>query len=1461
MSKQQRRKGNAKNASSASAHGYLAQGGETFVGLTPEMNIFEMATSNRLHHVAGIDDETRIVMKKLTKKDCQTREKGLKELMNLINTETGSTEACYEHFCGLVSQLSTDGSPTVRLLTMKTVSMFLVKLKKNASKGLKRIIPMVLFEKSDVTNGVAAAAAAVIRDNFDADKKQQILNLFGPLTFEMAASIVQGNHDLCTLIEYDASEDKEARKSRLETQSLNVFLAYIKEIGTESNIWEEHARKLFDNPEFMKKVFAGNKEALKVQLLNLSYRFQNNVEVMLSVLAIVPFIQSNLDAQTFTPECATAWEGILLLLPNQQFQSKVSLEKGIYPRFLNVIRKKGNHWRVLKHYLLPSVIVLLKELKRPDNDLKHLKAIIESFVDNLPWPSEASLNAIHCWLNTFSDFIRWILSNEHINLEIWEALSPLVVKVTEQAISIATNEATEYVTELLHWIIEKKVISSSVLKELFESVECLIVKAGKDKSRLFRNSLTKPGKHLELAELHAHIISNSEIVDFPMVQNLARSERVYCDTAISKINNFAFIENTDQFDISQAEDVVLLISFISNSSMVESLNFTVKNDHVGRRLLLKGDSKIWDKHFKQVPVAVFQEMINHWHETRNGKAIADAVTFLRSVGVDVDTNKAAENLDFLMNLLHKVTTDGGAIEEEKNNLTLKLFAAIFESDEEPKTEHYQNLRAYLTPAFNSGNFFENLFANGEYNEVDRILESSSRFDKLVDLYEHGEQDQIVKSLLLSGKNCKDIIAKLKFLELELLADPEKTTVIYTSLRQCVSHLDEHTVKQIVAEAARISLFHLSSKYHTSVHQVFGWEILSVILALERRYCLSYLNNELRNLKKEVYSKLLKSDNLMKEMECNAHEIFLADAYGLSAQQKNKHIQSEIKKSQLPEKMADVFCRDDQTPLEFLKNVFASSQSDDFCQLFHFDRSNHFYWLSNIMFVKQFIQCGGDIFDAEDSGLRDFAFCGIVTVLDECVDTLTDSPHAFEEDVRLEALTTLYMEVYLVLSESIKNGNQSSHTIEEWEEFYVPTLNSLFIRMFRMIRKDQQPTPFVRSLLKVLLTLIEFPRNVAIDSSTGREFVPELSIFKYSPFEESCISQAFGLFSSSVEHIQLIGYAVAKLLMPVMFRTENPNAFTEQDDTEVVISNRPKLSLPLMISKSYPSDHIHKHVGPLLLDLAISPLQTAELNFSQEQRVAYCDAINNFFKNALNALMLDQPFEFQQVPITCKIPKLREREYYLQSDMTADPSFFDRFASRLLFKSITLLPAAVRLFHKNMPACFMPLFHEVVTKYASRLLIETELNKVNETEFGDRMKVRTVPVTGQIIAEYAVEETKMKLTIELPADYPLSVPSLNLDKAIVKGDRAKKWLLQLNAYLFHQNGAILEGIEMWKRNVDKGVEGAEDCTICMMTVHQQTHQLPKIKCKQCKNKFHSNCLYKWFESSNQSTCPLCRNNFT
>ena len=77
---------------------------------------------------------------------------------------------------------------------------------------------------------------------------------------------------------------------------------------------------------------------------------------------------------------------------------------------------------------------------------------------------------------------------------------------------------------------------------------------------------------------------------------------------------------------------------------------------------------------------------------------------------------------------------------------------------------------------------------------------------------------------------------------------------------------------------------------------------------------------------------------------------------------------------------------------------------------------------------------------------------------------------------------------------------------------------------------------------------------------------------------------------------------------------------------------------------------------------------------------------------------------------------------------------------------------------------------------------------------------------------------------------------------------------------HQNGSLVDALTLWKKNVDKRFEGVEECYICFFILHGSTYQMPKVACPTCKKKFHSACLYKWFSTSQNSTCPLCRNLF-
>lgn len=75
----------------------------------------------------------------------------------------------------------------------------------------------------------------------------------------------------------------------------------------------------------------------------------------------------------------------------------------------------------------------------------------------------------------------------------------------------------------------------------------------------------------------------------------------------------------------------------------------------------------------------------------------------------------------------------------------------------------------------------------------------------------------------------------------------------------------------------------------------------------------------------------------------------------------------------------------------------------------------------------------------------------------------------------------------------------------------------------------------------------------------------------------------------------------------------------------------------------------------------------------------------------------------------------------------------------------------------------------------------------------------------------------------------------------------------------QNGSITDGLSSFRRNVTGALKGQTECAICYSIISAD-RQLPQKRCPTCKNLFHASCLFKWFKTSNASTCPLCRNAF-
>ncbi|KAG8590866.1 hypothetical protein GDO81_006944 [Engystomops pustulosus] len=191
-----------------------------------------------------------------------------------------------------------------------------------------------------------------------------------------------------------------------------------------------------------------------------------------------------------------------------------------------------------------------------------------------------------------------------------------------------------------------------------------------------------------------------------------------------------------------------------------------------------------------------------------------------------------------------------------------------------------------------------------------------------------------------------------------------------------------------------------------------------------------------------------------------------------------------------------------------------------------------------------------------------------------------------------------------------------------------------------------------------------------------------------------------------------------------------------------------------------------------------------------------------------------------------------------------------------------LPAMVRLWWNGCEKRIFSVVDKFTTKYVSGVLSSQEISAVQcSTQMFDGMTVKARPTTREVIATYSVDDICIELIIQLPQNYPLGAISVESGRRVgVAVQQWRNWMLQLNTYLTHQNGSIMEGLSLWKNNVDKRFEGVEDCMICFSVIHGSNYSLPKKACRTCKKKFHSQCLYKWFTSSNKSTCPLCRETF-
>ncbi|KAJ6608207.1 hypothetical protein B0H10DRAFT_2068569 [Mycena sp. CBHHK59/15] len=270
--------------------------------------------------------------------------------------------------------------------------------------------------------------------------------------------------------------------------------------------------------------------------------------------------------------------------------------------------------------------------------------------------------------------------------------------------------------------------------------------------------------------------------------------------------------------------------------------------------------------------------------------------------------------------------------------------------------------------------------------------------------------------------------------------------------------------------------------------------------------------------------------------------------------------------------------------------------------------------------------------------------------------------------------------------------------------------------------------------------------------------------------------------------------------------------------------------------------------------------------SLKVRLSYIDQLRtldiigtSFIPNLLTLLGVDQG-----IPKSFKLDVWAVDEYFVQLYESGSPWSFQVLAAHLYYRALLTVPS---LIYNWVLDCKDRQLSSSIATYTSLhfspVIIRAELAHVKSPAaiaelVDDNLSIKVAPAVNEVVASYLVDEHQLEIKLKIPSDWPLhKIEVKDVQRVGVEETRWRAWILAVQQTLWSQNGRIVDGIGLFKKNVTLHFEGQVECAICYSIISVMDGSLPRKPCKTCKNRFHSGCLYKWFSSSHSSSCPLCR----
>ncbi|KIL95485.1 hypothetical protein FAVG1_00222 [Fusarium avenaceum] len=436
-----------------------------------------------------------------------------------------------------------------------------------------------------------------------------------------------------------------------------------------------------------------------------------------------------------------------------------------------------------------------------------------------------------------------------------------------------------------------------------------------------------------------------------------------------------------------------------------------------------------------------------------------------------------------------------------------------------------------------------------------------------------------------------------------------------------------------------------------------------------------------------------------------------------------------------------------------------------------------------------------------------------------------------------------------------------------------------LKLFKTIESLQEPNDDLVDALKeyasakprALVELLRLPRET---SSQPLEIVDAIlcrEVEKISLKHASDLSDLFGLVASESRDIQTAAFNLLHKALPEQQQQKSVDLMLDKTDARL-----PDELLSLLLD----APTLEKYSDEMLAEFpsAIrSYLLSWKLVFDAYSTSSFKirnDFTENLKQDNYVAPLLD--FMFDVLGHSAAHP-LKLEKINLTSEHIRDYDVKLAESEPEEKNMQWLLVHIFYLLHKYNPGLFRAWYMECrskqtriavetwTAKYFSPLIISDALDEVQQ--WGDTQEppgegeqelvVRVARAAREVTAGYEIDESHAAISIKIPQNYPIeNVAVESLNRVAVNEKKWQSWIMTTQGVITFSNGNIIDGLQVFKRNIIGALKGQNECAVCYSIISTDK-RMPDKRCGTCKNLFHKSCLYKWFQMSNQNTCPLCR----